>query len=144
VPDGRPHAQELTGCPAERRVGRAAPRPGAEPGPVRQRHRNCIERWHGAFIFDGERYRVVAVSEADCQQKRRAKREELQDGIVSDADYTVARAVKDCWRTGLPSRSKNTVDNAKLALAGRTTTRWAGIRHSLPNTGAVCTAASGQ
>ncbi len=86
--------------------------PGTECRDARY-HRHCTGRWRGEVQLrpvNGKR-RVVKVSgnnKTDVENKLAAKREELDEGVTTSADYTVRKCAGDWLAHGLDGRSERT------------------------------------
>jgi integrase len=74
-----------------------------------RQHRTCTGVWRGqaSVTTDGQRTRhtVTGATKTEAQQRLTAKLRELQQGIRTSGDYTVADAVTDWLRDGLDGRS---------------------------------------
>ncbi|CAM3656090.1 site-specific integrase [Nocardiopsis rhodophaea] len=77
------------------------------------------QRWVGAismgFAPSGKRRRptVTAKTEKEAWKKLRKKRKELENGIKTPANYTVADAVNDFLKRGLKGCSPNTITKCR-------------------------------
>lgn len=78
-------------------------------------HRQCPGRWRGAvslgFDADGNRIRkrVNGRNKTEIRAKLAELHDDLDDGVVIEAGYTVQTAIQDWLRDGLPGRSAKTV-----------------------------------
>ena len=86
--------------------------PGSDCGDGRY-HRHCTGRWRGELQLHpvNGRRRVIKVSgknKTDVESKLVAKRDELEDGVTTSADYTVRRCAEDWLAHGLDGRSERT------------------------------------
>jgi integrase len=85
-------------------------------------HRTCTGRWRGVvslgFNADGKRLRkkISGKTRTEVKDKLRDLHSELDAGVRTQHDYTVAQAVADWLTEGLPGRAKKTVDVNKDAL----------------------------
>lgn len=79
------------------------------------KHRHCPGRWRGVvslgFGPDGKRIRrkVSGKNKSEVRAKLAELHDELDDGVVTQADYTVRKALEDWLKDGLPGRSTKTV-----------------------------------
>ena len=86
--------------------------PGSDCGDGRY-HRHCTGRWRGELQLHpvNGRRRVVKVSgknKTEVEAKLAAKREELDEGVTTSADYTVRKRAEDWLAHGLDGRSERT------------------------------------
>ena len=78
-------------------------------------HRHCRGRWRGVVSLksgpDGKRRRkkVSGRNKTEVRAKLAELHDELNDGVVSDAGYTVAQAIRDYLAGGLPGRAPKTI-----------------------------------
>jgi integrase len=85
-------------------------------------HRHCPGRWRGVVSLksgpDGKRRRkkVSGRNKTEVRAKLAELHDELNDGIVSDAGYTVARAIRDYLANGLPGRAPKTLRTQREVL----------------------------
>ena len=79
------------------------------------KHRHCPGRWRGVvslgFGPDGQRIRrkVSGKNKSEVRAKLAELHDDLDDGVVTQADYTVRKALEDWLKDGLPGRSAKTV-----------------------------------
>lgn len=79
-------------------------------------HKGCAGRWRGVvslgFGADGKRIRkkVSGKTKTEAKDRLKAVHAELDAGVRPRHGYTVAMAVADWLETGLPGRTKKTVD----------------------------------
>jgi hypothetical protein len=77
--------------------------------------RHCPGRWRGAvslgFDADGNRIRkwVNGRNKTEVRAKLAELHGDLDEGVVTQADYMVGRAIQDWLKDGLPGRSAKTV-----------------------------------
>jgi integrase len=80
-----------------------------------ERHRHCSGRWRGVVSLgsgpDGQRIRkkVSGKTKAEVRAKLTELHDDLDEGVVTRADYTVEKAMNDWLEDGLPGRSAKTV-----------------------------------
>ena len=80
-----------------------------------ERHRHCAGRWRGVVSLgsgpDGQRIRkkVSGKTKSEVRDKLAELHDDLDDGVVTRADYTVGKAMNDWLEDGLPGRSAKTV-----------------------------------
>jgi integrase len=84
-------------------------------------HRGCPGRWRGAVSLGSpggtrDRRKVSGRTKQDVKNKLKELHDELDDGIMSSADYTVRRCAEDWLATGLSGRSAKTVNDARDSL----------------------------
>jgi integrase len=85
-------------------------------------HRHCPGRWRGVVSLksepDGRRRRkkVSGRNKTEVRAKLAELHGELQDGVVSEAGYTVAQAIRDYLADGLPGRAPKTVRTQREVL----------------------------
>jgi hypothetical protein len=78
-------------------------------------HRHCPGRWRGAvslgFDADGNRIRkrVNGRNKTEVRAKLAELHGDLDEGVITQADYTVQKAIQDWLHDGLPGRSAKTV-----------------------------------
>ncbi len=78
-------------------------------------HRHCPGRWRGVVSLgigaDGKRIRkkVSGRNKTDVRAKLAELHNDLDEGVVPEAGYTVAKAIRDWLEDGLPGRSAKTV-----------------------------------
>ena len=78
-------------------------------------HRHCPGRWRGVVSLkpgpDGQRRRkkVSGKNKTEVRAKLAELHDELNDGVVTHAAYTVAQAIKDWLADGLAGRAPKTV-----------------------------------
>jgi len=115
-------------------------------------HRHCPGRWRGAvslgFDADGNRIRkrVNGRNKTEIRAKLAELHDDLDDGVVTEAGYTVQKAIQDWLKDGLPGRSAKTVSTytevtgplceiiGKISLRDLTA---ADVRSALTNLGAT-------
>jgi integrase len=87
------------------------------------KHRHCPGRWRGVvslgFGPEGRRLRkkVSGTSKSQVRAKLTELHDDLNDGVVTQADYTVQKAIKEWLEDGLPGRSAKTVSTYREVLA---------------------------
>jgi hypothetical protein len=87
-------------------------------------HRHCQGRWRGVVSLkpgpDGQRRRkkVSGKNKTEVRAKLAELHDELNDGVVTHASYTVAQAIKDWLADGLAGRAPKTA-----ALSGKSWSR---------------------
>ena len=85
-------------------------------------HRHCPGRWRGVVSLksgpDGKRRRkkVSGRNKTEVRAKLAERHDELNDGVVSDAGYTVARTIRDYLADGLPGRAAKTIRTQREVL----------------------------
>ena len=78
-------------------------------------HRHCPGRWRGVVSLKpgpgGQRRRkkVSGRNKTEVRAKLADLHDELNDGVVSEAGYTVAQAIRDYLADGLPGRALKTI-----------------------------------
>jgi integrase len=86
-----------------------------------RQHRTCSGLWRGqaSVTVDGQRTRhtVTGATKTEAQQRLTAKLRELQQGIRTSGEYTVADCVNDWLRDGLDGRSDKTRQTYTEAVA---------------------------
>jgi integrase len=86
------------------------------------KHRHCQGRWRGVvslgFGPDGKRVRkkVSGKTRTEVRARLAELHEDLDDGVVTQADYTVQNAISDWLEDGLPGRSAKTVSTYSEVL----------------------------
>ena len=85
-------------------------------------HRHCPGRWRGVVSLksgpDGKRRRkkVSGRNKTEVRAKLAELHDELSDGVVSEAGYTVAQAIRDYLADGLPGRAPKTIRTQREVL----------------------------
>src|SRR6266704_7112584 len=85
-------------------------------------HRHCPGRWRGVVSLkpgpDGQRRRkkVSGKNKTEVRAKLAELHDELNDGVVTNAFYTVAQAIKDWLADGLAGRAPKTVSTQREVL----------------------------
>ena len=85
-------------------------------------HRHCLGRWRGVVSLkpgpDGQRRRkkVSGKNKTEVRAKLAELHDELNDGVVTNAAYTVAQAIKDWLADGLAGRAPKTVSTQREVL----------------------------
>jgi hypothetical protein len=85
-------------------------------------HRHCPGRWRGVVSLkpgpDGQRRRkkVSGKNKTEVRAKLAELHDELNDGIVTNASYTVAHAIEDWLADGLAGRAPKTVSTQREVL----------------------------
>jgi integrase len=85
-------------------------------------HRHCPGRWRGVVSLksgpDGKRRRkkVSGRNKTEVRAKLAELHDELNDGVVSEAGYTVAQAIRDYLADGLPGRAPKTIRTQREVL----------------------------
>ena len=85
-------------------------------------HRHCPGRWRGVVSLksgpDGKRRRkkVSGRNKTEVRAKLAELHDELNDGVVTDAGYTVAQAIRDYLADGLPGRAPKTIRTQREVL----------------------------
>jgi len=85
-------------------------------------HRHCPGRWRGVVSLkpgpDGQRRRkkVSGRNKTEVRAKLADLHDELNDGVVTNAGYTVAQAIKDWLADGLAGRAPKTVSTQREVL----------------------------
>src|SRR5215468_776813 len=85
-------------------------------------HRHCPGRWRGVVSLksgpDGKRRRkkVSGRNKTEVRAKLAELYDELNDGVVREAAYTVAQAIRDYLADGLPGRAPKTVSTQREVL----------------------------
>ena len=85
-------------------------------------HRHCLGRWRGVVSLkpgpDGQRRRkkVSGRNKTEVRAKLADLHDELNDGVVTNAAYTVAQAIKDWLADGLAGRAPKTVSTQREVL----------------------------
>lgn len=80
-----------------------------------EKHRHCPGRWRGVVSLgsgpDGKRIRkkVSGRTKSEVRAKLMELHDDLDDGVVTRADYTVEKAMTDWLEDGLPGRSAKTI-----------------------------------
>lgn len=93
---------------------------GGVPGP--ETHRHCPGRWRGVVGLkpgpDGQRRRkkVSGKNKTEVRAKLAELHDEQNDGVVTNAAYTVAQAIKDWLADGLAGRAPKTVSTQREVL----------------------------
>lgn len=85
-------------------------------------HRHCPGRWRGVVSLkvgpDGQRRRkkVSGRNKTEVRAKLAELHDELNDGVVTNASYTVAQAIKDWLADGFAGRAPKTVSTQREVL----------------------------
>ena len=85
-------------------------------------HRHCPGRWRGVVSLksgpDGKRRRkkVSGRNKTEVRAKLAELHDELNDGVVSEAGYTVVQAIRDYLADGLPGRAPKTIRTQQEVL----------------------------
>ena len=85
-------------------------------------HRHCPGRWRGVVSLksgpDGKRRRkkISGWNKAEVRAKLAELHDELNDGVVSEAGYTMAQAIRDYLADGLPGRAPKTIRTQREIL----------------------------
>src|SRR6516162_916810 len=85
-------------------------------------HRHCAGRWRGVVSLkpgpDGRRRRkkVSGRNKTEVRAKLAELHDELNDGVMTNADYTVAQAIADWLADGLAGRAPKTVSTQREVL----------------------------
>src|SRR5271169_2448595 len=85
-------------------------------------HRHCPGRWRGVVSLkpgpDGQRRRkkVSGKNKTEVRAKLAELHDELNDGVVTNASYTVAHAIEDWLTDGLAGRAPQTVSTQREVL----------------------------
>src|SRR5271170_445614 len=85
-------------------------------------HRHCPGRWRGVVSLkpgpDGQRRRkkVSGKNKTEVRAKLAELHDELDDGVVTNAAYTVAQAINDWLADGLAGRAPKTVSTQREVL----------------------------
>jgi len=85
-------------------------------------HRPCAGRWRGVVSLkpgpDGRRRRkkVSGRNKTEVRAKLAELHDELNDGVVTNADYTVEQAIRDWLADGLAGRAPKTVSTQREVL----------------------------
>jgi hypothetical protein len=85
-------------------------------------HRHCPGRWRGVVSLkpgpDGQRRRkkVSGKTKTEVRAKLAELQVELNDGVVTNAGYTVAHAIRDWLADGLAGRAPKTVSTQREVL----------------------------
>ena len=85
-------------------------------------HRHCAGRWRGVVSLkpgpDGRRRRkkVSGRNKTEVRAKLAELHDELNDGVVTNASYTVAHAIEDWLADGLAARAPKTVTAQREVL----------------------------
>jgi hypothetical protein len=85
-------------------------------------HRHCPGRWRGVVSLkpgpDGHRRRkkVSGKNKTEVRAKLAELHDELSDGVVTNAAYTVAQAINDWLADGLAGRAPKTVSTQREVL----------------------------
>src|SRR6266487_3881825 len=85
-------------------------------------HRHCPGRWRGVVSLkpgpDGQRRRkkVSGKNKSEVRAKLAELHDELNDGVVTNATYTVAQAINDWLADGLAGRAPKTVSTQREVL----------------------------
>src|SRR5690242_17239749 len=89
---------------------------------VSEAHRHCPGRWRGVVSLkpgpDGRRRRkkVSGKNKTELRAKLAELHDELNDGVVTNAAYTVAQAIEDWLADGLAGRAPKTVSTQREVL----------------------------
>src|SRR6516225_1196670 len=85
-------------------------------------HRHCAGRWRGVVSLkpgpDGRRRRkkVSGRNKTEVRAKLAELHDELNDGVMTNAGYTVAQAINDWLADGLAGRAPKTVSTQREVL----------------------------
>ena len=85
-------------------------------------HRHCLGRWRGVVSLkpgpDGQRRRkkVSGRNKTEVRTKLAELHDELNDGVVTNAVYTVAQAIREWLSDGLAGRAPKTVSTQREVL----------------------------
>jgi len=85
-------------------------------------HRHCPGRWRGVVSLkpgpDGQRQRkkVSGKNKTEVRAKLAELHDELNDGVVTNAAYTVAQAINDWLADGLAGRAPKTISTQREVL----------------------------
>jgi hypothetical protein len=85
-------------------------------------HRHCPGRWRGVVSLkpgpDGQRRRkkVSGKNKTEVRAKLAELHDELDDGVVTNAAYTVSQAIEDWLADGLAGRAPKTVSTQREVL----------------------------
>jgi integrase len=85
-------------------------------------HRHYAGRWRGVVSLksgpEGKRRRkkVSGRNKTEVRAKLAELHDELNDGVVTDAGYTVAQAIRDHLADGLPGRAPKTIRTQREVL----------------------------
>jgi hypothetical protein len=85
-------------------------------------HRHCPGRWRGVVSLkpgpDGQRRRkkVSGKTKTEVRARLAELHDELNDGVVTNAGYTVAQAIRDWLADGLAGRAPKTVSTQREVL----------------------------
>ena len=85
-------------------------------------HRHCPGRWRGVVSLkpgpDGQRRRkkVSGKNKTEVRARLSELHDELDDGVVTNAAYTVAQAINDWLADGLAGRAPKTVSTQREVL----------------------------
>ena len=85
-------------------------------------HRHCPGRWRGVVSLkpgpDGQRRRkkVSGKNKTEVRAKLAELHDELDDGVVTNAAYTVAQAIEDWLADGLAGRAPKTISTQREIL----------------------------
>jgi len=85
-------------------------------------HRHCPGRWRGVVSLkpgpDGQRRRkkVSGKNKTEVRARLAELHDELDDGVVTNAAYTVAQAINDWLADGLAGRAPKTVSTQREVL----------------------------
>jgi integrase len=85
-------------------------------------HRYCLGRWRGVVSLkpgpDGQRRRkkVSGKNKTEVRAKLAELHDELNDGVVTNAAYTVAQAIRDWLADGLAGRAPKTVSTQREVI----------------------------
>jgi hypothetical protein len=85
-------------------------------------HRHCPGRWRGVVSLkpgpDGQRRRKKASgkNKTEVRAKLAELHDELNDGVVTNAAYTVVQAIEDWLADGLAGRAPKTVSTQREVL----------------------------
>jgi integrase len=85
-------------------------------------HRHCLGRWRGVISLkpgpEGQRRRkkVSGRNKTEVRAKLAELHDELNDGVVTNASYTVAHAIEDWLADGLAGRAPKTVTTQREVL----------------------------
>jgi integrase len=85
-------------------------------------HRHCPGRWRGVVGLKSgpggkrRRKKVSGRNKTEVRAKLAELHAELNDGVVSDAGYTVGQAIRDYLAEGLPGRAPKTIRTQREVL----------------------------
>ncbi len=86
------------------------------------KHRHCPGRWRGVVSLgsgpDGKRIRrkVSGKNKSEVRAKLAELHDEVDEGVLTQADYTVQKAISDWLAEGLPGRSAKTISTYSEVL----------------------------